>query len=361
MTLQITSVRELQDAVREHVRVHVRGGGSKPALSTPPEDAVLLDISGLSGVLEYEPEEFTFTAKAGTPVLQVQAMLAEQGQYLPFDPPLADAGATLGGVVAAGTNGPARYRYGGVRDFLIGIRFVDGRGELVRGGGKVVKNAAGFDFPKLFVGSLGRLGAISEVTFKVFPEPVAYGSLRVELPDLDHLLPLLFKLTGSHFDIHALDFDPAESGWRLWVRLGGLEPTLAPRLKALQSFLEAGEVIAGEDEPLHWAALTRFAWQPDGAALVKSPVTPKRIPVLDAALAKAGAHRRYSVGGNLAWIAWPGDLTLLDQLLRAYELNGLVLRGDVGSIGPWLGKLSGGLFARRVKGVLDPEGKFGPI
>ena len=106
-------------------------------------------------------------------------MLAEHGQYLPFDPPLAAAGATLGGTVAAGLSGPGRYRYGGVRDFVLGVRFVDGMGNLVRGGGKVVKNAAGFDFPKLMVGSLGRLGVLAELSFKVFPQPPAFATLAV--------------------------------------------------------------------------------------------------------------------------------------------------------------------------------------
>ena len=129
----------------------------------------MLDLSRLSGVLEYEPGEFTFTALAGTPLASVDSLLAEHGQYLPFDPPLAERGATLGGTVAAGLSGPGRYRYGGVRDFILGVRFVDGAGALVRGGGKVVKNAAGFDLPKLMVGSLGQLGVLVELTLQSLP------------------------------------------------------------------------------------------------------------------------------------------------------------------------------------------------
>src|SRR5436190_11409249 len=114
----------------------------------------------LSGMMEYDPAEFTFTALAGTPLAVVQKELAGNGQYLPFDPPLAAQGATLGGTVAAGLSGPGRLRYGGVRDFIVGVQWVDGSGTVIRGGGKVVKNAAGFDFPKLFTGSLGRLGIL---------------------------------------------------------------------------------------------------------------------------------------------------------------------------------------------------------
>ncbi|MXZ19879.1 MAG: FAD-binding protein, partial [Caldilineaceae bacterium SB0665_bin_25] len=120
----MNSVAEIQDAVRAAKRVRVRGGGSKPALSLRncQDDAQTLDLSTLKGVVDYQPDEYTFTARAGTRVADIAALLAEERQYLPFDPPLAERGATLGGTVAAGLSGAGRYRYGGVRDFLIGIR-----------------------------------------------------------------------------------------------------------------------------------------------------------------------------------------------------------------------------------------------
>src|SRR5687767_7639171 len=124
-------------AVRGHRCLLPSGGGTKPALSRAPEGVVRLDMRGLSGIVEYEPDEFAFTALAGTPLAVVQAELANNGQYLPFDRPLATEGATLGGTVAAGLSGPGRLRYGGVRDFIVGVQWVDGRGELIRGGGKV--------------------------------------------------------------------------------------------------------------------------------------------------------------------------------------------------------------------------------
>ncbi|MDX1524203.1 MAG: FAD-binding protein, partial [Anaerolineae bacterium] len=139
MSLQPATIDQLQEAVRSQPRLLPRGNGSKVPLATPPGDVASLHLAELAGVLDYEPGEFTFTALAGTPVSEVNRLLAEHGQYLPFDPPLVKRGATLGGVVAAGTSGPLRYRYGGVRDFLIGVRVVDGRGQLVRAGGKVVK------------------------------------------------------------------------------------------------------------------------------------------------------------------------------------------------------------------------------
>ncbi len=173
-TVQPVTVAEVQEAVRSFERIALRGGGTKPGLAAAVDGVTVLDMRGLSGIVEYEPDEFVFTALAGTPVAEVAALLAEHGQYLPFDPPFVDAGATLGGATAAGLSGPRRYRYGGVRDFVIGVRFVDGRGDVVRGGGKVVKNAAGFDLPKLMAGSLGRLGALVE--------PYASSSLRWPRP-----------------------------------------------------------------------------------------------------------------------------------------------------------------------------------
>ena len=182
------------------------------SLRNGEDDAQLVDLSTLQGVVDYQPDEYTFTARAGTPVAEIAAMLAEKGQYLPFDPPLGDRGATLGGTVAAGLSGAGRFRYGGIRDFLIGIRFVDGQGQEIRGGGAVVKNAAGFDFPKLFVGSLGRLGILTELTFKVFPQPPAFATVTADFGTLSDLLAALDAVTRSAIDLHAVDFC-AGRGW----------------------------------------------------------------------------------------------------------------------------------------------------
>lgn len=357
-TVRPTSPAEIQELIRREPRLAVRGGGSKPALSTPPADALLLDLSALSGLVEYDPAEYTFTAQAGTPVAEIQAVLARQGQYLPFDPPLADAGATLGGTVAAGLSGPGRVRYGGVRDFLIGVRFVDGRGELLRGGGKVVKNAAGFDYPKLLVGSLGRLGVLTEVTFKVFPEPPAYATLAVPAPDLPAALACLQKLNRSKFDINGLDFAPTGQGWTVWVRLGGLAAALDERIAELGRLTGGGERLAGDAEAEQWQNANRFAWLPADTPLVKIPLTPGRVAGLEAAL-PADAPRRYSVGGNLLWLGWQQPAAALDAILAERALSGLRLSGDGEQ--PWLGKRPGGAFVERVKTALDPDNKFGAI
>jgi glycolate oxidase FAD binding subunit len=349
----VASIEAVQEAVSMHSRLLPRGGGTKPALSAPSGVAAL-DLSALTGVTEYDPGEFTFTALAGTKLAEVEAMLAENGQYLPFDPPLVEAGASLGGTVAAGLSGPGRQRYGGVRDFILGVRYVDGAGRLVRGGGKVVKNAAGFDLPKLFVGSLGRLGVLVELSFKVFPAPKAYATLRLSCHTLADALQALVRLSRAPFDLEALELAPPGS---LYVRIGGLPEALPLRIKRLEAFLErSGETLAGEAEASFWEALREFRWVSEGASLVKVPLTPKRLAPFDERLERAGAERRYSVAGNLAWVAWPNEVSELDALLSGLELSGLVLRGPSERLR--LGNITGDGLLTRIKATLDPEGRF---
>ena len=140
--------------------------------------------------------------------------------------------------MAAGLSGAGRQRYGGLRDFFLGARFVDGQGRLVRSGGKVVKNAAGFDQHKLLIGSLGRLGVLVELSFKVFPKPPTYGTLRVDVADAAAGTVLLRRLATTRFDLEALDLrvnDPTvsalgTSGAAVLVRLGGQAAVLSQRL-----------------------------------------------------------------------------------------------------------------------------------
>lgn len=359
--MTIKTLGHLQDAVRAHSRLLPRGAGTKPALSTPPPGVTALDLTGLSGLVEYDPGEFTFTALAGTPVADVQALLAEHGQYLPFDPMLAERGATLGGTVASGLSGPGRYRYGGVRDFILGVRWVDGAGQVLHGGGKVVKNAAGFDFPKLMVGSLGRLGVLVEVTFKVFPRPQAYATLRREYPRLEQALEAVYTLYRSQLDLEALDLRPDARSAGLYVRLGGLAEALPARLDRLAALLGGGDILEGGDEAALWRDVRELAWAPQDAALVKVPLTPRRIAALDAALDAGGSRRRYSGGGQVVWIAWPGPVEALHQVLAAQGLSGLMVFGDPGERGPLLGApRSDHAFARRVRAALDAAGRWGP-
>ncbi|RDI95029.1 FAD-binding protein [Meiothermus sp. QL-1] len=353
MVLRPTSPAEVQEAVRAHRRILPRGGGSKPALSTPHQGQTVLDMTGLTGVLEYDPGEYVFVARAGTRLAEVEALLAQHGQYLPFDPPFVAQGATLGGAVAAGLSGPLRQRYGGVRDFILGVQFVDGTGQLVRGGGKVVKNAAGFDLPKLMVGSLGRLGVLTEVAFKVFPFPKATATLQVDFPSLAEALEALYRLLGSVIELYALDLVPPDT---LVLRLGGLPEALPARLRRLEEFLgRPAQPITGSLEAAYWKDQNDLNRLGEGC-LVKVPLSPKRIPALEEAL--QGVPRRYLSGGQLLYLAWSGPLQALDGLLKRQGLPGLVLRGVVEK--PLIGLNLEQAFARKVTAALDPEGRFQP-
>lgn len=345
-------VSALQEAVREWPVVWPRGAGTKTGLR-PPEDAVVVELSQLRGVVDYDPGEFTFTALAGTPVREVEDLLARHGQYLPFDPPLAASGATLGGTLASGLSGPGRYRYGGVRDFVLGVRFVDCDGHLVRAGGKVVKNAAGFDLAKLFVGSLGQLGVLVEVSFKVFPAPRARATVRVSRGRLEEAWEVLRALYTSSFDLEALDLVPPGT---VWIRVAGRAESMAARLARLGAFL-GGAADVAEDDAGVWEEAREFRWVPAGWALVKVPLTPRRLLDLERELAGAGCLRRYSAGGNVGWVAWPGDPEVLSELLSRLGLRGLRVLGGEGP--PFLGRQAPDGFARRVKAALDPAGRFG--
>ncbi len=352
---RIANVAELQALVREtQTRLLPRGGCSKPALSTAQAGVTTLNLDGLSGMTEYDASEYTFTALAATPLAEIAGALAANGQGLPFDPPLAEQGATLGGTIAAGLSGPRRWRFGGLRDFILGVRFVDGRGRLVRGGGKVVKNAAGFDLPKLLVGSLGRLGILTEATFKVFPSPPAFATLRVPCASLAAAQTLLGRIATTPLELEAADLTLSDEGPVLHLRLGGMANVMDERMARLRAFVGDGAVMEGEAD--FWRGQNGFAWAAPSYALAKVPMKPQNLLALDSALAQTGARRSYSVGGNLAWVAWPGDVGALDALLRAEALTGLLLRGEASS--PLLGRRMSATTMARVKNVLDPERRF---
>lgn len=364
MILQPATPEEVSDIVRAHVRLRPVAGGTKPALSTPDEQTTSVDVSAIRGVLEYEPQECTFTARAATPVSEIDVLLAQHGQYLPFDPPFSMRGATFGGTVASGLSGPLRYRYGGVRDFLLGGRFVDGEGRIVRSGGKVVKNAAGFYLHHLMIGSLGRLGILVELTFKVFPRPEAYSTVVASYSTLAAALGAMDKLRRSPFEPAAVELVPLDGGRSaLCVRLAGAATALPGRADQLERYLEGStQRLHGAGEDDFWRDARDLSWAAAGAALVKVPVTPGCIASLDAVLGQHDAARRYGAGGDVAWIAWPGSLTTLNTLLERSRLSGLLVagqgetgepRGDV-----LLGVRVGEPFLARARQALDPSGRF---
>ena len=324
------SLSELRDAVLSAPRVLAVGAQTKPRLGDV--DAVKISTLGLRGIVEYEPSEFTFTALAGTPVSEIIATLAQSGQYLPFDPMLVDAGSTLGGVVASGLSGPGRFRYGGVRDFILGVRFVDGLGRLLRMGGKDVKNAAGFDLPKFFTGSLGRFGVLGEITFKVFPRPASTLTLKVTAD-----VRTMVAAARSRWELDALDVLPDSN--HLLMRLAG--PDSALHLMAREIFDQfPGEIISNDC----WAGLREFRWaHPDGV-LLKAAITPDQI----GSLLSTRCH--ISAGGNVAYLSLPGTVEL-----ESIPLAALTLRGDAAL---WVGQRRRSAIEVAVKAALDPQNRF---
>lgn len=346
-TLRPQSVAELVDAVRSAPRVLAVGGGSKPRLSEVP-GAVRLSLRDVRGLLEYEPSEFTFTALAGTPLTEIMAALAERGQYLPFDPMLADFGATLGGTVAAGLSGPGRFRFGALRDFILGVRFVDGDGRLLRLGGRVVKNAAGFDVPKFLIGSLGRFGVLAELTFKVFPRPAATRTLRLEAPDTETKLRLLLEGAAGRWEFDALEAALEEPA--VFARLAG-PPEALDALAGEVLARWPGTVLTSGDANYFWQAIVGFRWAHAGGTLAKVALTPESARKFAAAVkAQEGARGWLGAAGNVGYLSVPAGASL-----PPLPWPGLTLRGT----GPlWLGPQPRFEIMRAVKAALDPAGRF---
>src|SRR5688572_28956844 len=299
-----TSVSELVDAVRASRRAIAIGAGTKPRLSQVPEEFSRISTRLVRGIIDYEPSEFTFTALAGTPLKTIAAELSQSGQYLPFDPLLADAGATLGGTVAAGLSGPGRFRFGGLRDFILGVRFVDGAGRLLRLGGRVVKNAAGFDVPKFFVGSVGRFGVLAEITFKVFPRPPTARTLRLDAKDSAAKTKIFVEAANTRWELDALDATIEENA--VFARLA--RPAAA--VEALSAEILArfpGVALTEGDANYFWQAIVGCRWAHSNGTLIKVALTPEQvIAFADLIRAQPGARGWVSAGGNAGFISLPG-------------------------------------------------------
>ena len=229
---------DLADAVRRasetRTPLRIVGGDSKRFYGRPSADDVL-SVAGHRGVIAYEPTELVITARAGTPVADIEVLLAESGQMLAFEPPVFGPASTIGGVIAAGLSGPRRPFAGAVRDFVLGVTVLDGRGRSLRLGGTVVKNVAGFDGFRLMAGALGCLGVLLDVSLRVVPRPRAERafSLGVDNSSAATLLTALMRrplpLSGA-----------VQDGGRLNLRLSGAEAAVA----------QAAREIGGEEAPL---------------------------------------------------------------------------------------------------------------
>ena len=347
------SVKELAEVVRSVPRVLAAGAGTKPRLSAV--DVPKVSTLELRGILEYEPSEFTFTALAGTPVRELAAALAARGQYLPFDALLVEAGATLGGTVAAGVSGPGRLRFGGLRDFILGVKFVDGLGRTLRMGGKVVKNAAGFDLPKFMVGSLGRFGVLAELTFKVFPAPASTLTLKLYAANIQFAAGILAEAARGRWEAQALDIPPGGSD--VFVRLAGPNGALKELAREMLGRWPGEELSETEGQGL-WCGLREFHWAYANGPLVKIALSPGALVELYQELCRIeGARIHVSSGGNQAFVSVPdaGQAAGLGALLRKLSLPAVTLRGEAPL---WCGLLAHPNIVQAVKQALDPENRF---
>ena len=224
--LSESSLNTLRDrilaAVAAGSTLRIRGGGSKDGLSPATPAAAPLDTGAHRGILSHEPGELVLTARAGTPLAEVEAALAEHGQALAFEPPrLGSARAgTLGGAIASGLSGPARANAGAARDFVLGVQALNGKGELLTFGGQVMKNVAGYDLSRLLAGSWGHLAVLTEISLKVLPLAPAEATLAFVLPQ-QQALELLHSWGAQPLPLNASRWQQHDDGPRLHLRLCG--------------------------------------------------------------------------------------------------------------------------------------------
>jgi glycolate oxidase FAD binding subunit len=362
---------ETADEVAEALRstgglpVLARGAGTKLHWGGAPAGPHRwLDVSGLRGVVAHEPADLVATVRAGTPLWELQDVLAMAGQRLPLEAGSADA--TVGGVLAAGESGPLRLRHGTGRDLLIGVEFVRADGVLARSGGRVVKNVAGYDVGKLLCGSYGTLTVITSATFRLHPIPAAQAWVLAPVgADLDE--PLRRLLTSALVP-SAVELDqPGPTGW-LGVLLEGSVPGVTERARQAQRLLGAGAVTA-ETAPPWWGA---YPFGPADVGLrlaVGVAALPRAISAVRTAARRAGLAEvavRGSAGVGVVHARLDGDLTAdqVDTVLaatRAAAAGSVVvvcapspLRERLDLWGP----VPGLDLMRRVKGQFDPAGRF---
>jgi glycolate oxidase FAD binding subunit len=236
-----TLKERIEQAGARGTPLRLRGGGSKDFYGNAPRGEAL-DLSPYRGIVAYEPTELVLTARAGTPLGEVEAALAGAGQMLAFEPPHFGPQATLGGCVAAGLSGPRRAAAGALRDFVLGVRILDGRGRELSFGGRVMKNVAGYDVSRLLAGSLGTLGLILEVSLKVLPRPAAEATLRLEMPD-GKAIETMNRWAGTPLPVSAT----AWRGGELSVRLSGAASAVRGAAEKL-----GGERLGEADADAFW-------------------------------------------------------------------------------------------------------------
>ena len=291
-------VEIVADAAAGGRKLELRGGGTRARFGAPRE-AEVVSLAGLTGVVDYDPAELVLTVRAGTPLAEVEALVASEGQMLAFEP-WGDPGATIGGTVAAGVAGSRRVTAGSARDHLLGLTAVSGRGEVFVAGAKVVKNVTGYDLPKLMAGSWGRIAAMAELTLKVLPRPreTVTMAARGLGPAAAHAA--MACALGSNAEISAAAALPDGT---MLLRVAGFAPSVAARCAALPGLLAGHcglEALAEDAAAPFWRrAMTGEALQ--GAIRWDVHLPPRHAPDLIAALPE-GAQWAMDWGGGRIWI-----------------------------------------------------------
>lgn len=226
--------------------LNIMGAGTKSFLGQPAKDGERLDVTSHSGIIEYDPAELTLVARAGTPLKEIELALGEHDQMLGFEPPFVDAGATLGGAVAAGLAGPRRAYAGGVRDHVLGVGFVNGKGDIITAGGKVMKNVAGFDLFRPMARSMGTLGVLLKIALRVLPRPEVETTMLIEESDESGALKKMNDCAARTQSISAATWD----GSKIRIRLSGSDAAVR------HARAQCGGEQAGDD--LYWWNLNNF-------------------------------------------------------------------------------------------------------
>jgi glycolate oxidase FAD binding subunit len=342
--------------------LHIRGGGSKDFHGPLPQGE-RLDTRDWRGIVSHEPTELVVTVRAGTPLTELEAVLAEKNQCLPFEPPHFGPGATVGGMVAAGLSGPARASVGAVRDYVLGLQLINGRAEHLVFGGQVMKNVAGYDLSRLMVGAWGTLGVLTEVSLKVLPVAPAEATLRFELGQTEALRRL-----------HAWGGQPLPLNASCWVHDAGVD-TLYVRLRGAVAAVEAAcRSMGGERQDnarvaADWAAcrdqtLPWFTAGPSAGLDLWRLSLPATTPVL--ALPGGVAPPLVEWHGALRWVqAAPVHAQALHDAARQAGGSASLFRAhsaDAASVAAYFDPLPAGLQAihERLRQSFDPAGIFNP-
>ncbi|KMO19819.1 FAD-binding protein [Methylobacterium platani] len=368
------------DAAARGERLRLVGGGTRAGIGRPAQDEATLSAAGLTGITLHEPAELVIAARAGTPLAEVEARLAEGGQMLPFEPMdhralLGSTGApTIGAVAAGNISGPRRIAGGAARDSLIGVRFVNGRGEAVKSGGRVMKNVTGLDLVKLMAGSWGTLGFLTEVTFKVLPVPERTATLALAGLDDAGAVEAMSLALGSPFEITGAAHlpDGVDGPARTLLRIEGFSASVDYRLGELTRLLRRfgrPEIQEGEPAAELWASVRDVLPFAGGEEAVwRLSTAPGRGPAVTAAIAAARPARWfYDWGGGLVWLATPAAGDAGAHAVRAALAGGghatLVRAPDaVRAAVPVFEPLSEPLMriTAGLKAAHDPVGLFNP-